>query len=178
MGVGAGRRESFRRSQKHCGTVESSRRRRRPITFLTWIVLVLDIVPGAVVGAWLFTSLRGTRVSGLNFAQAARSCSGRGGGSIPVRPPQYDILAASRWLPVHADLNPGECHVRAVPRSAGGRATGGGSRASMALVRSMGLDDPWFICRNTSCPMILRVDAGDRITGGVCRRPKKELRCI
>ena len=56
------------------------------MTFLTWIVLVLDIVPGAVVGAWLFTNLRGTRVSGLNFAQSAGSCSGGGGGSGLVRP--------------------------------------------------------------------------------------------
>ena len=48
-------------------TVESSRRRRRPINFLTWIVRVLDIVPGAVGSAWLFTNLRDTRVSGLNL---------------------------------------------------------------------------------------------------------------
>jgi len=150
MGVGAGRRESFRRSQKHCGSRLNLREEGGTNDFLTWMVLVLDIVPGAVVGTWLFTNLRGTRVSGLNFAQAARSCSGRGGGSIPVRPPQYDILAASRWLPVHADLNHGECHVRAVPRSAGGRAKGGGSRASMELVRAMGLNDPWFIGRNTT----------------------------
>lgn len=51
----------------------------------------------------------------------------------------------------------------------------------MALGREMGLDDPWFNCRNTSCQPQwfygLR-EAADRITGGVCRRPKKELRCI
>jgi hypothetical protein len=28
------------------------------MTFLTWIVLVPNIVPGALVGAWLFTNLR------------------------------------------------------------------------------------------------------------------------